>query len=278
MERKRLTQRFPWLFPLRKKQRIFCFYLGMRFDGAHYSSMQDGVFLPVLLFSSRCPMYNGNTGFDMVYQENKVHNLKLVAAKLDGLLIRPGETFSFWRSIRSADRKEPYKEALATVNGRLVTVPGGGLCQMTNLLFWVFLHSPLVIAERHGHQVKDFPEPESDAPCGVDAAVAEGWKDLKVRNETDLVFQIGIDFDETGVTGALYVQKEPGFRWRAENRKVRYYKSRGRVFEEADVLQKKISLPDGAVEEEKLLYTNRCKIGYPLPAKTVILERDHLSR
>ncbi len=270
MEKKRLTQRFPWLLPIRKKQRIFCFYLGMRFDKNRYCSAQEKTFYPHVLFSSRCPMYNADTGFDMVYQENKVHNLKLAAAKLDGMLIGPGETFSFWKAVRFADRDVPYREALATVNGRLVTVPGGGLCQLSNLLFWVFLHSPLTVTERHGHQVKDFPEPESDAPCGVDAAVAEGWKDLKVRNDTPYAFQIGISFDTAGVTGSLYVREEPGFFWQVENGQVRYQKKRDRVIEEADVIQKKIGLPGGIVLEERLLYTNRCEIGYALPEGRMI--------
>ena len=48
------------------------------------------------------------------------------------------------------------------------------------------LHTPLTLTERHGHQVKDFPEPPSDAPLGVDATVAEGWLDLRVRNDTEV--------------------------------------------------------------------------------------------
>ncbi len=270
MRRKRLTQWFPQLLPLRKKQRIFCFYMGMRMDKERYGSVRETERYRHILFSSRCPMYNADTGFDMIYQENKVHNLKLAAARLDGMLIRPGETFSFWKTVRHADREIPYRDALATVNGRLMAVPGGGLCQLTNLLFWVFLHSPLTVTERHGHQVKDFPEPESDAPCGVDAAVAEGWKDLKVRNETPYSFQIGISFDETGVTGTLYMREEPDFAWQIENGEVRYLRQQGQVWEEAEVILKTVSRRDGAVQEKRLLYTNRCKIGYALPDRTKI--------
>lgn len=78
-------------------------------------------------------------------------------------MIAPGETFSFWLAVRYADRHTPYKEGLAMVNGELVPQKGGGLCQLSNLLFWLFLNSPLTLVERHGHAVKDFPEPPSDA-------------------------------------------------------------------------------------------------------------------
>lgn len=264
MERKRLTQRFPWLIPLRKRQRVFCFYLGMRMDREHYSRTREKERLPHLLFESACPMYNENTGFDMIYQENKVHNLKLAAAKLDGLLIRPGETFSFCLATRSADRETPYKDGLAVVDGKLTTAYGGGLCQITNLLFWVFLHSPLTVVERHGHLVKDFPEPPSDAPIGVDATVAEGWKDLRVKNETEQTFQIGIAFDETRIIGRLYVEKEPHFFWKVENGNVLYSREEGRVFEEVDVIQKKVSLRSGETQAQRVMYRNRCEIRYPL--------------
>lgn len=265
MERKRITQRFPWLIPLRKKQRVFCFYLGMRMDKETYSKTQSGKLLPCLLFESRCPMYNTDTGFDMVYQNNKVHNLKLAAAKLDGLLIRPGETFSFCLATRFADRDTPYKDGLAVVDKKLTTAYGGGLCQITNLLFWVFLHSPLTVVERHGHLVKDFPEPPSDAPMGVDATIAEGWKDLKVKNETDRTFQISVTFGERDIIGGLYVDEEPEFFWHVENGNTAYYRKENRVFEEVDVIQKRVSLHSGEVQEERVLYRNRCEIGYPLP-------------
>lgn len=273
MARKRITQMFPWLTPLRTKQRVFCFYLGMRLDGEHYCRTQEKSLLPWPLFTSRCPMYNTDTGFDMIYQENKVHNLKVAAAKLDGLLIRPGETFSFCQAVRHADRDTPYRDGLVVVDGKLTTAPGGGLCQITNLLFWVFLHSPLSIVERYGHRVKDFPEPPSDAPIGVDATVAEGWKDLKVKNETQQTFQISLTFDEKCIIGGLYVDKQPEFFWNVENGDAVYYRKDGKVYEEVDVIQKKLSLESGVNEETKIMYRNRCEIGYPLPEGTAIEER-----
>lgn len=91
MKRKRITQIFPWLIPLRTWQRKIFFYLGMKLDRNRYTSCVQENLLPAEVFSSRCPLYNKETGFDMVYQENKVHNLKLAAAAIDRMLIRPGK-------------------------------------------------------------------------------------------------------------------------------------------------------------------------------------------
>ena len=97
MPRKRLTQVFPFLLPLRVAQRKVFFYTGMRLDGNAYAKTLHDELLPYKLFSADSELYNPNTGFDMTYQENKVFNLKLAAKTLHGLLIKPGETFSFGR-------------------------------------------------------------------------------------------------------------------------------------------------------------------------------------
>ncbi len=272
MTRKRITELFPWLIPLRTWQRKLFFYLGMKFDHNRYTSASCPELLPVEVFSSGCPLYNQDTGFDMIYQENKVHNLKLAAAAIDHMLIRPGETFSFCLATRHADRREPYREGLTVINGKLTTACGGGMCQLSNLLFWVFLHSPLTIVERHGHGSKDFPEPPSDALFGVDATLAEGWKDLKVRNDTDSTFQIRITFDNEQIHGYLHTDREDPLCYTVSNGPVTYYRRQDTVWEEVDVIQTLTDQKSGNIQETRILYRNRCRIGYTLPEGTRIIE------
>lgn len=273
MTRRRITQIFPWLLPIRRWQRRLCFYAKMQWDGAAYATCREKQELPYLLFTTSCPMYNRETGFDMVYQENKVFNLKLAAAPLDHLLIRPGETFSFWRLVRHADRDTPYRDGLAEVNGKLTVQKGGGLCQLSNLLCWMFLHTPLTLTERHGHQVKDFPEPPSDAPLGVDATVAEGWLDLRVRNDTDITFQVVISFDQDHITGRVYTARDLGLTYEAINENLVYYRQNGTVYEGVDVVQRAIDTSSGICVSTRRMYRNQCEIGYRLPAGTVVQEK-----
>ncbi|MBO1578175.1 VanW family protein [Bacillus sp. XF8] len=115
MSRKRLTQIFSLLLPVRVMQRKICFYAGMRLDGRRYAETIAEKQSLYKLFEAGCALYNGNTGFDMVYQENKVFNLKLAEKTLNGLLLKPGETFSFWRLVRHADKRPPIKTTNITV-------------------------------------------------------------------------------------------------------------------------------------------------------------------
>ena len=272
MPRKRITQVFPGLLSLRRKQRIVCFYLDMRLDARRYATKRSGAPLPHLVFASACPMYNPDTGFDMVYQENKVFNVKLAASQLEGALIRPGETFSFWRYVHGADKRIPYKNALAELNGRLQPVYGGGLCQLSNVIFWLFLHAPLTILEQHGHDRKDFPEPPSDALLGVDATIYEGWLDLKVRNDTPDTYQLGFSFNQTEICASLYCDVRPGADIRVSNENLVYRQEKGGIFEEVDVVQTCMERETGKLLFARKLYRNRCRIGYPLPEHTVMLE------
>ena len=273
MPRKRITQRFPWLLPLRRRQKIFCFYAKMLWDGNRYAATRQPEQLPHLLFQTSCPMYNSQTGFDMIYQENKVFNLKLASAPIQHLLLRPGETFSFWRAVRRADRHTAYRDGLAEVNGTLTVQRGGGLCQLSNLLCWMFLHTPLTLVERHGHCIKDFPEPPSDAPFGVDATVAEGWLDLRVRNDTDCTFQIAVSFHGDRICGSVYAERDWGLTYQVINQDLTYYRLGGAVYEEVDIVQRAQETSSGMWVSTRRMYRNRCRIGYPLPAGTVITEK-----
>ena len=95
MGRIRLTQIFPCLLPLRKKQKIFCYYIGMRLDHNRYSETRSDTMLANPLFYVDWPLYNYETGYELIYQENKAYNCSLAARVLDKVIIAPGETFSF---------------------------------------------------------------------------------------------------------------------------------------------------------------------------------------
>ncbi|WP_367568165.1 glycopeptide resistance accessory protein VanW [Lacrimispora sp.] len=276
MNRKRVTQLFPFLLPVRIMQRKIFFYAGMRFDGHRYAKTIDRKQLPYKLFETGCALYNRNTGFDMVYQENKVFNLKLAAKTLNGLLIRPGETFSFWRLVRYADKHVPYKNGLTVTNGKLTTAQGGGMCQMSNLLFWMFLHTPLTVIERSGHKVKEFPEPNSDEIKGGDATISEGWIDLKAQNNTDCTYQISVGFDDENIIGTVFVDKRPPVRYKVTNGSTEYFRESGGIYEYVKVERSEIDADTSEITGQKPLYTNKCKICYPLPENVEIKEEKKL--
>lgn len=267
MSEKTLTQRFPFLLPLRRWQRKKFFYFQMKHDGNRYAGRLSEELLSNRVFETESLLLNENSGFDMSYQVNKVHNLKLAARTINGLVIEPGETFSFWKLVRWADRKEKYKDGLICVNGKIVGSYGGGLCQLSSMLFWLFLHTPLSIVERHGHAKESFPSTNEDLPCGTDATVHEGWLDLKVRNETDNTFQLAIRFDDRFMYGCILAKKPVNTSYRVFNPSVSYIRQKGKIYQLAPVWR-------SGGEAERELYVNRCEIAYSLPADIKIEEGE----
>lgn len=273
MPRKRLTQLFPCLLPLREKQRKLCFYLKMRFDKNTYVWERQDAFLPYQVFKTESPLLNENSGQDMQYQYNKVHNLKLAANKISGLVIRPNQTFSFCLSTKDADKLVPFKDGLSITNGKLEGICGGGLCQMSNMLFWMFLHTPLTVVERHGHAVEYFPSTTEQWPLGIDATVHEGWLDFKISNNTPELYQIRIDFDEFKMYGEILSDKAPDFQYEIFNSSVRYRKTAGKVYREALLNCRRKEIASGMIQES-LLDKNVCEIRYPLPLETMVKEKE----
>ena len=101
--------------PIRKWQRKKLFYLEMLIDGNKYAKNKSEALLPNTVFETSSLMMNENSGFDMKYQINKVHNLKLAARTINKVIIEPNETFSFWQLVRWADHHEKYKDGLNLV-------------------------------------------------------------------------------------------------------------------------------------------------------------------
>ena len=257
----RLTQRFPLLLPLRKWQRKKCYYARMFLDKNRYATRKQRLF-PYVLYEDSSLLINRNTGADIQYQSNKVHNLRLAAATCSQIVLFPGEVFSLWWLARKADRREKYKDGLCVHNGNLVAVYGGGLCQLSNQLFWLFLHTPLTILERHTHQVKEFPNPDPKDPLGVDATILEGWLDLKARNDTRQPLQIELGFTEDRFWGRIRTQAPPKFRYAVENDNLQYYHESGVWKECVDVVRVKLDARTGQPISREILYTNLCTLGY----------------
>ena len=105
--------------------------------------------LPIVIYRHNSLIRRRLGNVNMQLQENKATNLALAVKNIDGLLIRPSETFSVWKQIGRTTERKGYKEGLVIAKGAPGQGIGGGLCQLSNLIHWMVLHSDLTIAEHH---------------------------------------------------------------------------------------------------------------------------------
>ena len=263
MKRKRLTERFPFLLPLRKFQRKILFYFQMKFDSNKYAKRKSDMVLDHKVFTASSKMINPNSGFEIEYQINKVHNLKLVTKTMDRIIIKPGEVFSFWILAKDAKKYGEYKDGLTVVNDKTIPQKGGGLCQISNLLFWIFLHTPLTIIERHPHSAETIPH-QGEIPPGVDATIAEGWKDLKVKNNTDSSYQIVFEFDDESIFGSIYSDKTADAFYQIRSENLMYAKENDGLYRYNEIYRIKKDPMNREVLDKELVLKNRTEIKYEI--------------
>jgi vancomycin resistance protein VanW len=142
-------------------------------------------------------------GVDMQLQKNKVVNLLIASKKIDGIVIKPGEEFSFWNLVGNATKAKGYLEGLMISNGKLLKGTGGGLCQMANMIHWLVLHTPLTVTEMHHHSDALFPDVKRRVPFGTGTSVAYKAVDYRFKNTTGYPVQIRVWLDSTFLYGEI---------------------------------------------------------------------------
>lgn len=125
---------------------------------------------------------------------NRIHNLTLASERASGILIAPGETFSFNKSVGKVDNTTGYKPAYVIENGRTVLGDGGGVCQASTTFFRAALNAGLPIIKRtaHAYRVHYY---EEKAELGQDATVYAPSVDLQFKNDTPGYILIQADWD-----------------------------------------------------------------------------------
>lgn len=142
-------------------------------------------------------------GVDMQLQKNKVKNLQLASKKIDGIIIKPGEEFSFWNLVGNATKRKGYLEGLVISNSQMKKGVGGGLCQMANMIHWLILHTPLEVTELHHHSDALFPDVKRRVPFGTGTSISYKALDYRFKNTTKYPIQIRVWLDDTFLYGEI---------------------------------------------------------------------------
>ena len=119
---------------------------------------------------------------DTATAEAKRHNLRVAAESLHRTVVRPGEVFSFARVVGPPIAPRGFREGRTLVGGEVAASIGGGLCQLSGLLYLAALECGLGIVERHPHSLDIYTDATRFAPLGADATVVYGHRDLRIRN------------------------------------------------------------------------------------------------
>lgn len=237
------------------------YYTGKRYllwcsPAFHWAKIRSEEQLPEIQFEHKTPLIRHLRGEEMEWQKNKVINLRLAVARLDGLLLRPGETFSYWRLIGKPTRKKGYREGMVLFLGRIGGNVGGGLCQLSNLIFWMTLHTPLTVVERYRHSHDVFPDTNRTQPFGSGATCAYPHRDLMIRNDTEQPFQLCVQVGKQVLKGEWRAPAPPVCRYEIVERNHRMDQASWGGYVRHNELYRRIYDLEGGLLEEEFLFAN----------------------
>lgn len=139
----------------------------------------------------------------------RVSNIKLASSKLNGILIKPDEIFSFNSMLGEVSKSTGYQQAYIIKEGQTVLGDGGGVCQVSTTLFRAALNAGLPIIERqaHAYRVSYY---EQDSPPGFDATVFDPTPDFKFKNDTGnhILIQAKLDSVSKTLVFEIYGTKD----------------------------------------------------------------------
>lgn len=225
---------------------------------------ETGTHLPFTIKKHQSLLRRKLGSSDPELQENKIVNLSIAAPCIDGVLIEPGQVFSFWVLVGKTTRRKGYIEGMQLSRGEVKTGIGGGICQLANLLYWMALHSPLQVIERHHHSFDPFPDDRRTLPFGSGASVFYNYIDLRFFNPTDSTFQIRVWLTDRHLKGAIYSDRLPKESYHIVERNHRFLQSAGKMYRENEIWRTVIDRKTGRKVREEFLIHNFAEVKYEI--------------
>ncbi|MEG1458116.1 MAG: VanW family protein [Acetivibrio sp.] len=144
---------------------------------------------------------------------SRANNLANAARLIDGSIIWPGEIFSTGKTMQPITVENGYSIASAYENGQVVDSIGGGVCQVATTLYNAVLKAEIEVTERSNHSMM-----VGYVEASMDAAIAGDYKDLKIRNDTEVPIYIEAATVGRTITFTIYGQETRDI----ANRRVEY--------------------------------------------------------
>ncbi len=159
--------------------------------------------------------------------ENRNNNLRQACKSMDGLILQPGEVFSYNDTLGPRTKENGYLRAGAYSGWELVQAYGGGICQGSTTIYGAALYADLEIVHRrnHGYMV-GYVEP------GLDATVNWGGPDFQFRNSSHFPIKIAAEVSDGMVKVTIlgteerdyYIEMESQAQWGSSTIYAKSYK------------------------------------------------------
>ncbi len=136
-------------------------------------------------------------------QINRNINLEVGCNYINGTILQPGEEFSTATALKDQTYENGYRAAAVFVDGKSVDGMGGGVCQISTTIYNAVIRAELDVTQRMNHSLA-----VGYVPLGLDAAIADGYKDFKFVNSTDYPIYIETYIEDYKIIANIYGYEE----------------------------------------------------------------------
>ena len=263
MARKLFCELSPMCYEISLRKEVLKRHIKDFFDKEKLSVKRDEQkYLPNIVKSHSSILVRKLHGVDIELQKNKVTNIEIACSKINGVIIEPGETFSFWKLVGRATKKAGYKKGLIISRKGFAAGYGGGLCQMANMIHWLVLNSPLLVTELHHHSDALFPDERRRVPFGTGTSISYNNADYRFKNTSNQKVQILVWVENGELCGELRSEKEYPYRYKIIEENHHYRKEKKEYYRISQVYRIIIDRKTNEPIDKELILNNHSLVLY----------------
>lgn len=218
--------------------------------------------LPNVVSQHSSNLIKRGKGIDITLQKNKAVNTRLACRKLNGIIIHPGEVFSFWKTVGKTTRRKGYKDGRVIVSGGLQPGIGGGLCNLGNTIHRLILHSPLEVTEFHSHSDALAPDHGVRIPFSTGTSISYNYIDYRFKNTTDQDIQLLVWCEKGKLYGELRSEQEFPWTYALLEENHRFRKEGDKYYRVSKIYRETRDRESGALLDKKLVLDNHSEVMY----------------
>ncbi|MEG0370026.1 MAG: VanW family protein [Hungatella sp.] len=218
--------------------------------------------LPNVVTSYNSHLIKKGKGIDPILQENKVINIMLACSKINGIVIYPGETFSFCKTVGKMTKRKGYKDGRVIERNAIRPGIGGGLCNLVNTIHRIVLHSPLKVTEFHNHSDALAPDQGERVPFSSGTSISYNNIDYRIKNTTDQPIQLLVWCENESLYGELRSEREFPWSYKLIEENHHFQKEGAKYYRISQIYKETMEKSTGNRLEKELVLDNHSEVMY----------------
>ena len=231
--------------------------------------------LPNVISSMQSNQVKRAPGVELSLQLNKVKNIDLSCRAINGILVHPGETFSFWRTVGKTTKKKGYLDGRVLVANEVRPGIGGGLCNLANTIHRMVLLSPLTVTEFHSHSDALAPDQGKRVPFSTGTSISYNNVDYRFKNTTDQNIQLCLWVNGEELFGELRSEQEFPWTYDLKEEDHHFRKEGGKYYRISKIYKQTFDSKTGELLKKELILDNHSEVKFDYSLIPAELIRDN---